>query len=101
DFGILSTVLALTVLVYSLSNGLKRRREEKASNLRDRLAQALAGASLCLTTRRWRQPTNVVDGLKDIVDKFETRTDRLLKRIEALNALQDSQLKTSVGFRGD
>lgn len=101
DFGILITVLALTVLVYSLSNGLKRRREEEANSLGDRLAQALAGASLCLTTRKWKQPTNVMDGLKDIVDKFETRTDGLLKRIEALNTLQDSQLKTSVGFRGD
>lgn len=101
DFVILFAVLALTVLVYSLSNGLKRRREEEADKLGGRLAHALAGATICLTARKGKQPTNVMDGLKELIEKLERRTAGLMTRIEALHTLQDSELKTSVTFRTD
>ena len=101
DFLILLIVLVLTVLVFSLSNGLKMKREEEADTLGGRLAHALAGATLCLTTRKWKQPTNVMDGLKELIVNFEVRTTELMTRIQELHKLQDSELETSVVFRAD
>ncbi len=101
DFFILFLVLALTVIVYSLSNWIKMRRESEASKLNARLSHALAGAALCLATRKWTQPTSVVTDLKNLVQQFEVHTNALVARIEALNTLQQTQIKGEVAYRSD
>jgi hypothetical protein len=101
DFFILLTVLALTVVVYTISNSFKTRREAEASKLSARLSHALAGAALCLATRKWTQPTSVVTDLKNLVQQFDQRTTGLLQRIEALNTVQQTQIKGEATYRSD
>jgi hypothetical protein len=101
DFVILFTVLALTVLVYSISNGFKMRREAEANKLSTRLAHALAGATICLTTRKWAQPTNVATDLKNLVQQFDRSTKDLVTRIEALTTLQQTQISGEATYRRD
>ncbi len=98
DFSILLGVLGLTFVVHILSTV---KREKDVNELQGRLMNALAGASLCLTARKSLTPINVGDGLRDLVNKLDTSTASLMKRMEDLHLLQDTQIKTSIGFRAD
>ena len=98
DFAILFVVLGLTLLVHILAN---IKKENDINDLQGRLMNALAGAALCLTTRKSKQPTNVTDGLRALVDKFDTSTTKVIERMEDLHKLQDTQIKTSTGFSAD
>jgi hypothetical protein len=100
DFTLLFVVLALTMAVYSLSSLIKMRREQEADNLREALVHALAGASLQLATRNWKQPTNVFDDLKKLVANFDTTVTKLMERMEILQTQQKADLDAFVAFKG-
>jgi len=101
DAILLAVILALTFLVYFLSNVIKFRREQEAEEIRNSLMHALAGAALCLATRKWTEPTNFVDRLDKVTAEFNRVTLALLGRVNALADRQDKELQTFIDFKKD
>lgn len=101
DFSLLFLVLALTIIVYSLSSTIKLKRERAAAELRSSLADALAGAVLCLRTRNWQQPTDFVARFDDTAKTFKQAIEHLVGRMEALAQLQQKDHQTFNDFRQD
>jgi hypothetical protein len=96
DFSLLGMVLVLTILVYTLSNGVKLRREQAAENLRATLAHTIACATLCLTIRH-TPPTNFIQSAQQLKQTL----DQLLARLEALATMQQQDHQTFNDFRRD
>lgn len=101
DFVLLSIVLGLTIAVYSLSNGIKLKRELEAVQLRDKLEHTIACASLCLTTKGWQEPTNLITRFNQTSTQFNQVIGQLLVQIEGLARRQKDDFQTFVDFKKD
>jgi hypothetical protein len=99
DFVLLTLVLVLTIAVNSLSNIGRLKREQEAEKLRGTLVHAIAGATLCLTTRNWQQPTNFVDRFDKAIAHFESAIGGLLTRMTALADRQEKELQVFIAFK--
>src|SRR5258708_19669942 len=98
DAFLLFLLVVLTIFHSSLVDIRKRHRIREAENLRADLAEALAGATLCLATRNRQQPTNVADAFDRSARYFGEAVDRMLKRMDDLEKVQkqDQQILTNL-----
>lgn len=101
DFVILLVVFLLTIVVYSLNNGVKLRREEEAEDVRSTLLHTIAAASLCLTTRNWQQPTSVIGLVNQSVTRFDQVIGQLLTQMKSIADRQALEQQTFETFRND
>lgn len=99
DFGLLSIVLALTVMVYFLSNRVKMKREQEAVQLRDKLEHTIACATLCLTTKGWQEPTNLIVRFNQTSTQFNQIIGQLLKQVEELARRQREDFQAFADFK--
>jgi hypothetical protein len=101
DFILLAVVLGLTIAVYALNNSVKLRREQEAEELRATLMHTLAGASLCLTTRNWQQPTSVIGLVNQSVTRFDQVIGQLLGQMKTIADRQAQEQQTFDLFKRD
>lgn len=101
DFILLAVVLGLTIAVYALNNSVKLRREQEAEELRATLMHTLAGASLCLTTRNWQQPTSVIGLVNQSVTNFDRVIKQLLEQMKTIADRQAQEQQTFDLFKRD
>jgi methyl-accepting chemotaxis protein len=102
DFVILLIVFGLTALLSYMTSIGRQRHELEAEELREDLIHALAGATLCLHTRNWTQPTNFVNRFDKVTEQFNTVVGQLLKTMEhertQLSELAKQQKESSEAF---
>ncbi|GER86252.1 hypothetical protein KDW_04140 [Dictyobacter vulcani] len=72
DVVLILFIICLTMASSIVTSIWQLQRDQKAEELRDNLAHALAGASLFLSTRNRSQPINFVDRFNTVVDNFNT-----------------------------
>jgi len=98
DALLLFLLVVMTIVHSSLADLGRQRRIRDAERLRADLAEALAGATLCLATRNRQQPTNVADAFDKSARYFGEALDKVLKRIEDLaqKQQQDNQIFSSL-----
>ena len=101
DFILLAIVLGLTIVVYALNNSVKLQREQEAEELRATLMHTLAGASLCLTTRNWQQPTSVIGLVNQSVTNFDRVIKQLLEQMKTIADRQAQEQQTFDLFKRD
>jgi hypothetical protein len=101
DAILLGLLLLLTLLVYSFSNGLQLKREQKAEELQAELTDTLSAAALCMTTRHWQQPTNFVNRFDESSKFFKEAMEHMLARIETLAQSQHQDHQAFSTLRKD
>lgn len=101
DAFLLFLLVVMTIVHSTLADLGRQRRIKGAEDLRADLAEALAGAALCLATRNRQQPTNVADAFDRSARFFGETVDKMLKRMEELARVQQQDHQTFANLSKD